>query len=228
MVATIQELVRVKNRILGVLIRDARQLSGRSITECADLLQMPEAEYQAFETGHTAPTLPQLEILAYYFNVPIGYFWGTETLSSKRNEAELKRRVPELLMLRQRMIGVKLRKMREASGKSIADIAEATGLAEEQIARVEQGTVTLPMSELDMLVRAVHDRVENLIEGQGTVGSWLLSHEEYEQFAELDPAIRAFILKPINQSYLELAMRLSQMEVNKLRTIAESILEITY
>jgi hypothetical protein len=39
--------------------------------------------------------------------------------------------------------------------------------------------------------------------------------------------MRQFILRPINRSYLELAMELSDMEVDKLRTIAESILDIT-
>ena len=40
--------------------------------------------------------------------------------------------------------------------------------------------------------------------------------------------IRDFALKPINQSYLELAMKLSKMPAGQLRVIAEGLLEITY
>jgi hypothetical protein len=40
--------------------------------------------------------------------------------------------------------------------------------------------------------------------------------------------MRAFILRPINRSYLDLAIRLSEMKVDELRNIAESILEITF
>ena len=90
MAVDVQELVRVKNRILGVLLRDARQSSGRSLAECAALLDIDEDAYHTYEVGLQAPSLPQLEVLAYYFSVPLGYFWGTETLSSKRDEDELK------------------------------------------------------------------------------------------------------------------------------------------
>jgi len=37
----------------------------------------------------------------------------------------------------------------------------------------------------------------------------------------------AFVLKPINLPYLELAKRLSEMSVDKLRDVAEGLLEIT-
>lgn len=228
MAVDVQELVRVKNRILGVLLRDARQSSGRSLAECAALLDIDEDAYHTYEVGLQAPSLPQLEVLAYYFNVPLGYFWGTETLSSKRDEDELKERVPELLMLRQRIIGVKLRKLREDAGLSVTDLAESSGLSEQQITLAEQGAAALPTSELDMLVRALHAKVEDLVDGHGTIGNWILSQEEYESFSELPPELREFLLKPINRSYIDLARRLSDLEVNRLRIIAESILEITY
>ena len=163
-------------------------------------------------------------MLSYYFSVPLGYFWGTETLSSKRDEEELKQRVPEMLMLRQRIIGVKLRKLREDAGLSVSDLAASSGLSEEQITLTEQGAAALPTSELDMLVRALNSKVEALVDGHGTIGNWILSQEEYESFAELPPDLREFLLKPINRSYIDL----SEMKVDRLRTIAESILEITY
>jgi transcriptional regulator with XRE-family HTH domain len=228
MAVDVQELVRVKNRILGVLLRDARQSSGRSLSDCAALLGIDEDVYHAYEAGLQAPSLPQLEVLAYYFNVPLGYFWGTETLSSRRDEEELKQRVPELLMLRQRIIGVKLRKLREEAGLSVIDLAANSGLSEQQITLAEQGAAALPTGELDLLVRALHSKIEALIDGHGTIGNWILSQEEYESFAELPPDLREFILKPINRSYIDLARRLSRMQVDELRTIAESILEITY
>jgi transcriptional regulator with XRE-family HTH domain len=47
------------------------------------------------------------------------------------------------------------------------------------------------------------------------------------QFPGLTEELREFINKPINLPFLELAMKLSQMDAKKLRDVAESLLEIT-
>lgn len=228
MASDLQELIQVKNRILGVLLRDARQAAGRSVADCASLFNMPEADYEAFETGLRSPTLPQLEILAYVFNVPLEHFWGTDTLAAQRREEDIKDRVPELLMLRQRVIGVKLRQLRQQAGLTVAQVAEKTGISEQEIESVERGSTSYPVNGLEILTRAAQGSLKDLSEGHGPVGNWLQAKEEFNAFLGIPPELREFILKPINRSYIELAVRLSDMEVERLRTIAESILEITY
>ena len=39
--------------------------------------------------------------------------------------------------------------------------------------------------------------------------------------------MQQFVSKPVNQPYLELAQRLSEMSVERLRSVAEGLLEIT-
>ncbi|HEC23714.1 MAG TPA: XRE family transcriptional regulator [Chloroflexi bacterium] len=228
MLPDLQELIRVRNRILGVLLKDARKAAGREQSECAELLGIPEEEYRAFEMGRQSPTLPQLEVLAYFFNVPIGHFWGTETLAAERREDTIKERVPELLMLRQRIIGLRLHQLRREADMTLEQAAERSGLDPHQIEAVERGETTLPVSELETLARAVRGRIEDLVDGHGPIGSWIQAQEQFEDFVRLPADLREFILRPVNRSYLELAVRLSQMDVDRLRTIAESILEITY
>jgi transcriptional regulator with XRE-family HTH domain len=167
-------------------------------------------------------------VLSYYFKVPIGHFWGTETLSAKRGEEDLNERVPELLMLRQRIIGVRLRKLREDAGLTIAQVAERSEVDAGQIEQAERGQTALPVSQLETVVRAAQGRMDDLVDGHGMVGNWLQSQEQFEEFLRLSPELRDFVLKPVNQSYLDLAVRLSKMKVDELRSIAESILEITY
>lgn len=230
MSAYLQQRLEIKNRIIGVLLRDARRTTGRSMTECADLLGIPEEQYQAFELGHQAPTLPQLEVLAYYFDVPIAHFWGTETLDAtfSRRHQSIRDRVPEMLMLRQRIIGLRVRELRERNGLTIDQVAEESGIAVDRIQATERGQLALPVNELEAVAQALRAGVEDLVDSHGPIGNWLQAQEEFEKFVELPPEMRAFILKPINRSYLELAIKLSEMEVDRLRTIAESILEITY
>jgi hypothetical protein len=49
-----------------------------------------------------------------------------------------------------------------------------------------------------------------------------------QRFEQLPPDIKAFVVEPINLSYLQTAMRLSELDVDKLRSIAEGILDITF
>jgi transcriptional regulator with XRE-family HTH domain len=228
MASDVQELIQVKNRILGVLLKDAREASGRDMADCASLLGISEEDYRAMEVGLQSPTLPQLEILAYVFNLPIDHFWGTDTLASQRREEEIKDRVPDLLMLRQRIIGLKLRQLREKAGMTVAQVAEKTGIGQEDIEAVEEGMIAYPVHALELLARTVQGGLNDLREGHGPVGNWLQAQKDFDAFLEMPSDLREFVLKPINRSYLDLAIRLSNMEVNKLRTIAESILEITY
>ena len=46
-------------------------------------------------------------------------------------------------------------------------------------------------------------------------------------FIELPIELQEFILKPVNQPYLEIAQKLSRMSVDKMRDVAEGLLDIT-
>lgn len=228
MATNVQEMFQVKNRILGVLLREARQASGQTPADCATLLGIATDIYKAFEEGQQAPTLPQLEVLAFAFNVPIKHFWGADTLAATHKHDELRERVPEMTMLRQKMIGLKLRQLREKAGLSSAQLAEKTGLGVDRVEQIELGNVGVPISELEFLVRAAQGLLDDLVEDRGPVGNWLQAQEDFEAFTKLPPELRSFVLKPINRSYIELAVKLSDMKVDQLRAIAEGILEITF
>ena len=223
-----QELLTVRKRILGVLLRDARETSGHSLEESADLLGLSVADYTRFETGEHTPTLPELEVLSYFFNIPIKHFWGTQTLTESQEDRNIKERVPELKMLRQKVIGAQIRQLRDKAGVTQAEVAQKANLSVGQIELVERGMLELPVTVLEQVASAIQASIDDLIDGHGTVGNWLQAQDQFDSFAELPPEIRAFIIRPINRSYLELAVRLSNMKVDQLRGIAESILEITY
>jgi transcriptional regulator with XRE-family HTH domain len=223
-----QELLVVRKRILGVLLRDAREASGHSPEDLSDLLGIPVDEYKRFEMGDHSPTLPQLEVLAYYFNIPIKHFWGANTLAESQKERNIKERVAELTVLRQKVIGARLRQLREQAGLTPVDVANRAGLSTHQIDFIERGQLPVPVTLLERVANAVNSNVDDLMDGHGTVGNWLVAQEQFDEFSALPPELRTFIVRPINRSYLELAIRLSNMKVDQLRTIAESILEITY
>ena len=60
-----------------------------------------------------------------------------------------------------------------------------------------------------------------------------LGRHEAEQrlqkiFSELDPDMQAFLANPTNVTYMGTAKILSEMDVQRLRQVAESILDITF
>ena len=48
----------IRAKKLGVLIRDARMVAGRSVSDCADAMGVGVEVYEAFEMGDQAPSLP--------------------------------------------------------------------------------------------------------------------------------------------------------------------------
>ena len=59
------ESFRVRARMVGVLLRDARLSAGRSPEDCARLLHVDAAQVERWELGDEVPSLPQLELLAW-------------------------------------------------------------------------------------------------------------------------------------------------------------------
>jgi hypothetical protein len=69
--------------------------------------------------------------------------------------------------------------------------------------------------------------VRDFQDKNGPVGAWAAREQAAHVLMEMPPELQDFIVKPINQPYLELAQRLSEMSVEKLRAVAEGLLEIT-
>jgi transcriptional regulator with XRE-family HTH domain len=228
MVAASQEKLIIKNRMLGLLLKDARSHAGQTVEEVSTLLGIPESQIQAFEAGQSAPSLPELELLAFAYNVPIGQFWGAETLRRQAEKRVQPEKISEVLMLRSRILGLRLRQLRDERGITLAQAAEQSGISSDHIQAAENGSISLPLYELEAVANVLRVNLNDLYDPHGEVGSWLKAQDDFEEFARLSPELRAFVLKPINRSYLELAMKLSDMETDRLRDIAASILEITY
>ncbi len=221
----VEEYYRLQAKMLGVLIRDARLSAARTEAECARIMGISQPEYEAWEFGDTAPSLPQLEILAFYLGVPVSHFWGQNTLRDEY--AQDNRAEAEYINLRTRMVGILLRQAREDAGKSVDEVAEDAKLPVASIQAYESGEAAVPMHELNVLARSVNKTMPYFIESSGTIGELLAAREEWKHFAELPDDIRAFAANPLNIGFIEIAVMLSQMPADKLRNVGRSIVDIT-
>jgi transcriptional regulator with XRE-family HTH domain len=218
--------ITIRTKKLGVLIRDARLAARRDVPECAQAVGIKPGIFRAYEDGRKAPSLPELETLVYFLDLPIDHFWGKEVRSDdtpQHEELDLSRLTP----LRQRKIGALLRQERMNASISIRNLAQETGISGARIKAYELGEKPIPLPELEVLVKSLGGRIESFFDRNGPIGQWMMNEEAMQTFIELPLELREFIALPVNRPYLELAMKLSNMSRDKLRSVAEDILDIT-
>lgn len=219
------ESYRLRGKMLGVLIRDARDSASRTIEDCARLLGVSSETVQAWEFGDEVPTLPQLELLAYYLDIPVSHFWGQKTLKSEgvdRSNAQ-----QQYMVLRNRMIGGLLRKAREDGNQTIDELSVATSLPVELIQHYEMGETEIPMHQLSVLASGVNRNMDYFLESSSYIGELLQIREEWKKFTDLDEDVRQFAANQTNIGFIKIAMMFSKMPTNELRKVAEGMLEIT-
>ncbi len=218
--------ITIREKKLGLLIRDARLSERRSIKECADAIGIKPGLFRAYEEGRRAPSLPELETLVYYLKLPISQFWGKQTKSdstSPMDELDTAR----LISLRQRMIGALLRQERNNVNMSIRHLANETGISSARLNAYELGERSIPVPELELILNAMGSRIETFFDQSGPVGQWMNGQRALQKFLDLSDEMQNFVCQPVNRPYIELAMKLSDMSKEKLRSVAEGLLDIT-
>ncbi|MCP4426343.1 MAG: helix-turn-helix domain-containing protein [Chloroflexi bacterium] len=210
-------------KMLGVLIQDAREYAGYSVEECAAVINLTPEQFAQVEAGEQAVSLPELEALAIFLKVPMGHFWGTETLETTENP-----NFGQMIVLRHRVIGVLLRQLRLKAQASHQDLADALEVDTALIQSYESGRIPVPYLHLEQLCRALGAGVDQFIEPHGPLGRHEAVHKWNKQFDSMSLEMQDFLINPINIRYLETARKLSEMDVAKLRQVAENILDITF
>lgn len=209
---------------LGELIQNARELAGHSPADCAAVLNISTASFELAESGEHSLSLPDLEALAIFLDVPMGYFWGTAPLASPQQPD-----YETYLTIRHRLIAVMLRQLRLKAKASAQDVAEAVGMETAVLETYESGDTPVPYFQLEALCRYYDASLDHFVEkNSGPLGRHEAEQRLQQLFNDLSPEMRDFVTNPSNVSFLETARRLSMMDVQGLRSIGESILDITY
>jgi transcriptional regulator with XRE-family HTH domain len=224
---SIQSQVAIRSRKLGVLLRDARISARRTIQECAQAAGVTSGIVRAWEEGRKAPSLPELELLAYCLQIPLDRFWSSEAVSDD-TPGSGQVNLEALIGVRHRLIGALLRQQRENAGISLRSLSEQTGLSTSKLSSYELGERPIPLPELEGLLFQLGGQIESMFDRTGPVGKWITQEKVIQDFTRLPPELQEFVSKPVNRPYLELALKLSNMSTEKLRSVAEDLLDITF
>ena len=216
--------VQLRTKMLGALIRQARLASGKSLKETAALIGTTSGILSSFEKGRRGISLPELELLAFHLDVPI-----RSLTSSAKAEAQKKPDFNPAVMvsLRQHFIGALLKVHRTEAGLSVRQLAKSAGLPSPRLAAYEQGERPIPFAELEVLAAELDHTLKDYMDTRGPVGEWEANEEAFEDFMRLPADVRQFMRSPEHEIYLRMALRLSGLSVEKLRTVGEGLLEIT-
>jgi transcriptional regulator with XRE-family HTH domain len=222
-----EEVLALRNRIVGLLLRDAREQGEKTKRECAAALGVSSGTITAYEEGRKPISLPELEVLSYVLDVPVSYFWAKRDLEDLGPAEEPP--LQEVLALRHRIVGALLRQARLQADISRKELADVLGCSPSTITSYEFGRRPVPISELELLAQRLRLPLEFFLDEQeGPVGEWNRQQEAFARFCELPREMQEFVANPTHVKYLEVAVKLSQMPVGGLRAIAEGLLEITY
>ena len=218
--------ITIRAKKLGLLIRDARLAERRSVKECAEALGIKNGLFRSYEEGTRSPSLPELETLVFYLKISINKFWGKEVESDASSPVE-SLDTPRLIALRHRMIGVLLRQERTRVNMTVKHISDETAISQSRLKAYELGSKPVPLPELEMILDLMGSRIESFFDRSGPIGEWMTSQEAMQRLLDLPVEIQEFVCRPVNRPYLELAMKLSSMSKDKLRSVAEGLLDIT-
>ncbi len=172
----IQEAMALRSKITGVLLKNARTRARKSQKDCAKILGCSPRTISDYEYGRRDTSLPELEALARFLEIPFSYFWQEGSIA---REEEEKLGSEEVRAIRRKIIGVLLRQARLAVEKTQKDWAEVLDCSVGRISRYEYRQSDVPLPALDVLadflgVPITHFLDEGLLRPAG-VTQWRIS-----------------------------------------------------
>jgi transcriptional regulator with XRE-family HTH domain len=219
-----QQALILRAKMLGAIIREARLTARMSLKEAGALIGVTSGVLSSYEHGRRAISLPELELFAYHLDIPLDRF---SSIPIPETDQQSDFDPKTIVTLRQKMIGALLRKHRSEVGMSIRALADAVGLSSRRVSAYERGEKPVPLPSLEALVNAMGQSMEDYVDDEGPVGEWAINKRGFKKFQALPIELRDFLSKPGNEPYLHLARNLSDISIERLRTLAETLLDIT-
>ena len=225
-----EKLAILKAKKTGLFIRQARESNMQTVDNCAFWLNLNREDYEAVEKGESALSIPQLESLSFFLGTPFAFLLNGPFHLNENETAFDRNANTRLLDLRDHVISAMLKQKREERNITLEQLTGLTKIPLDILESYEGGSIPIPFLDLEEIIEKLDLSLDTFFSEGGPFGH----HQNQETQApsvsadQLPANISDFVSKPVNRPYLELAIHLSQMEANKLRAIASSLLEITY
>lgn len=206
-------------------ISKARQAAGKTTRECAAALGIPIKRYTRWESGQDIPSLPEVEMLAYFFELPPHVFLSEEEYEFAVPKASPEQ-IQQLILLRHRIISATLQLARANKKITLKQLSSQTGIPVAWIKRYELTALPIPLNELQALCTALEIQMDDLMDQSSFAADKQKLLQEKAQYQALPQEIKDFIGNPANLPFLTLAMRLQQTGVENIESLAQGLQQL--
>lgn len=128
-------------------IRRIRKAKQRSIHDCASILNISIEHYLRFEDGTAPLSLPEIEVLAQFFDVPFRSIFDHSNLESHSTKLSGATK-SHYISLRHKMIQAKFNLLRDQAGFSLEHVQLKTGIPQEALQAFDTGKSPIPINNL--------------------------------------------------------------------------------
>ena len=206
-------------------LRLARELRGKSIKESSQLLGLPSSKLRNYEKGKYVPSLPEIESLSYFYNVPLAAIFNPELLDQYVNNPDSDQ-LQSLIKIRTQFIATNLQISREKSGKSAKQISVETSISTSKLRKYENGDSEIPLDDLTKITGSLDLDIEELLDSQSPIGLWQKDQKQMRAFTQLPEEIQSFALAKDNQPFLSFTKKVKAIGVENLEKLADVIQKI--
>jgi len=221
----LQPLSVEANPEIGNWLAKAREAAGKSAKECTLVLGVTLKKYQKIETGWIIPSLPEVEILAYFLGVlPEDILEGRPL--EYENKTASSEQLQQIMQLRHRILSATLQLARSQKNLTLKELSTLSGISIARIKRYEIKSAPIPLNDLTALCKVLEIPLATLLDQSGFVAERQKKMEKDRSFHKLPVELQDFILNPENHSLLRLAVRMKETGLENLENLAAGLQQL--
>lgn len=145
-------------------IKQIRKLKNRSLHDCAKVLNIQKERYHHFEEGNGVLSLPELELLAIFLEVPLQSFFQDSDLELDQAALLSEEKMPMYKNLRDKMIRTKLNLEIENKGISAENLNDKTGISLQTLKSYQENGESIPFDHLTQITEHLGIPINSLLQ----------------------------------------------------------------
>lgn len=144
-------------------LKHIRVIKQRSLHDCAKFLGISKEEYLSFEDGKNSLSLPELELLALFFEIFPELLFEESNIDLDHYSILQDNKKPIFTSLRSKMIATKLASERLNLGISIEEMSNNTGISLEILEAYESSYASIPLDHLVLICGQLDLSIQSLL-----------------------------------------------------------------
>lgn len=219
------EINSFSKKVLADALTRIREYRNMTLKEASQLLGVPTSRLTNYEQGKYIPSLPEIECLAYCYDVPISVLFSTLELEKFVKEPDTDK-LAELRQVRHRIIATRLSIAMDNANRTEKDISVETGISKSKLQKYFQGNMEIPLDELVHICHALKLEVEILFDLDSVIGKWQKDLSMQLIFSSVPNEIKSYVLDNRNWPFIDTAEKIKSLPKSEIKSFSDSLTTI--